>query len=70
MSQISLVTSAMSRPDFRISDGLVVTPSRRPEIVQLPDVLDVGGVDEKFHGGLLGNGSVPVRAMHFGRPLL
>ena len=30
MSQISLVTSAMLRPDFRISDGLVVTPSSRP----------------------------------------
>ncbi len=30
MSQISLVTSAILRPDLRISDGLVVTPSSRP----------------------------------------
>ena len=30
MSQISLVTSAILPPDFRISDGLVVTPSSRP----------------------------------------
>ena len=30
MSQISLVTSAMLRPDLRMSDGLVVTPSSRP----------------------------------------
>ena len=30
MSQISFVTSRMSRPDFRISEGLVVTPSTMP----------------------------------------
>ena len=29
-SQISRVTSAMSRPDLRISEGLVVTPSTMP----------------------------------------
>ena len=30
IAQISLVTSRMSRPDFMISEGLVVTPSIRP----------------------------------------
>ncbi len=30
IEQISLVTSTMSRPAFRINDGLVVTPSSRP----------------------------------------
>ena len=30
MPQISLMTSLKSRPDLAISDGLVVTPSRRP----------------------------------------
>ncbi len=40
----------MSRPDFMISEGLVVTPSTMPELVQLADRVDVGGVDEEFHG--------------------
>ena len=30
-SQISLVTSMISRPDFMIKDGLVVTPSTMPK---------------------------------------
>ena len=31
MAQISWITSSMGRPDFMISEGLVVTPSSRPE---------------------------------------
>jgi hypothetical protein len=49
MSQISLVTSAMLPPDFRISEGLVVTPSTQAEIVEFADFLDVGRVDKEFH---------------------
>ena len=66
MSQICLVTSAILPPDFRISDGLVVTPSSSPRSLQLTDILDVGGVDKKFHGGspddfvVLGEGTFSV----------
>ena len=31
IEQISFVTSMMSRPDFMINDGLVVTPSTMPK---------------------------------------
>jgi hypothetical protein len=34
-----------------ISEGLVVTPSSRTGLGKLPDVGDVGGVDEEFHLG-------------------
>jgi hypothetical protein len=52
MSQISLVTSMMSRPDFMISEGLVVTPSTMPRSLSSADGVGVGGVDEEFHGRL------------------
>ena len=69
MSQISLVTSAMLPPDFRISDGLVVTPSSRAEIVEFADFLHIGGIDEEFHGRLLRRFDAAA-AMPLGWPLL
>ncbi|MCY1296028.1 hypothetical protein D9M70_453960 [compost metagenome] len=55
IEQISLVTSVMSRPDFRISEGSVVTPSRRPRSFSSRISLTSAVSTKNFMESLLGH---------------
>ena len=62
-SQISATTSRIRRPDLAISEGLVVTPSSRPEAASALISADIRGIDEKLHLGF--PGAVSFTAPHW-----
>ena len=63
ISQIRAMRSANSRPSLAARVGLVVTPSRRPQLAGGTDVGQVRCIQEQLHGTSRRAGH-PSRAMH------